>query len=127
MVTSADNSKGTEFLSSVKARSFLDSGLSDVINAWVLPSGAVIAVNFQVMNSTQEDSHEESGYKITSNFYLRYIDQAPVYVKKIILPGLFVYLKETDKLMEIYYFTGLTQQVTYKNWIAKGMLEKRET
>ncbi|KOB75950.1 Uncharacterized protein OBRU01_06549, partial [Operophtera brumata] len=40
---------GSEFLSSVKARSFLESGLSDLINAWILPTGAVIAVNFQWM------------------------------------------------------------------------------
>lgn len=80
VVTSEDNSKGTEFLSSVKARSFLDNGLSDVINAWVLPNGAVIAVNFQVTNSSQPLKKKEgdNGFRINSSFYLRYVEQAPV-------------------------------------------------
>ncbi|XP_063379827.1 ER membrane protein complex subunit 10 [Cydia fagiglandana] len=88
LVTSADN-KETEFLSSVKAQAFLDNGLSDVINAWILPNGAVIAVNFQVANGTQpivQGSQNE--YKLKSNFYLRHIDQAPVpdtasYIQKL--------------------------------------------
>lgn len=78
LVTSAENSKGTEFLSSVKAAAFLANGLSDVINAWVLPNGAVIAVSFQVTNSTQPLLKGSSSYKINSNFYLRYVEQAPV-------------------------------------------------
>lgn len=78
IVTSAD-SKQTEFLSSVKAKAFLENGLSDVINAWVLPNGAVIAVSFQVTNSSQPlIPIGNNGYRINSNFYLRYVDQAPV-------------------------------------------------
>lgn len=75
--TSADN-KETEFLSSVKAQDFLNSGLSDVISAWVLPSGAVMAINFQVDNSSQALVLGSNNYKIHSNFYLRYVEQAPV-------------------------------------------------
>ncbi|KAJ8724972.1 hypothetical protein PYW07_015930 [Mythimna separata] len=87
LVTSADNSKGTEFYSSVKAKAFLDNGLSDVINAWVLPNGAVIAVSFQVTNSSQPLPNRASN-KINSNFYLRYVEQAPVpdtatYIQKL--------------------------------------------
>lgn len=79
LVTSADN-KETEFLSSVKAQAFLENGLSDVINAWILPNGAVIAVNFQVGNGSQPVLGNKNEFKIKSNFYLRHIDQAPVYV-----------------------------------------------
>lgn len=78
VVTSADNSKGTEFFSSVKADAFLENGLSDVINAWVLPNGAVIAVSFQVTNSSQPLLKGASSHKINSNFFLRYVEQAPV-------------------------------------------------
>lgn len=88
IVTSADNSKGTEFLSSVKSASFLDNGLQDVINAWVLPNGAVTAVSFQVTNTSQPLHKISNGYKIHSSFYLRYVEQAPVpdtasYVQKL--------------------------------------------
>ncbi|KAL0839508.1 hypothetical protein ABMA28_016213 [Loxostege sticticalis] len=84
--TSADN-KETEFLSSVKAQDFLN-GLSDVISAWVLPSGAVMAINFQVDNSSQALVLGSNNYKIHSNFYLRYVEQAPVpdtasYIQKL--------------------------------------------
>ncbi|KAI8440170.1 hypothetical protein MSG28_001561 [Choristoneura fumiferana] len=87
LVTSADN-KETEFLSSVKAQAFLENGLSDVINAWILPNGAVIAVNFQVSNGSQPMLGNKNEYKINSNFYLRHIDQAPVpdtasYIQKL--------------------------------------------
>lgn len=86
LVTSAD-SKESEFLSSVKAKTFLDNGLSDVINAWVLPNGAVIAVSFQVNNSSQPRLPRSVGdeYKITSNFYLRQVEQAAVYVFLLLL------------------------------------------
>ncbi|XP_026765078.2 ER membrane protein complex subunit 10 [Galleria mellonella] len=87
LVTSADN-KGTELLSSVKARSFLENGLSDVINAWMLPNGAVTAVNFQVTNSSKALQHNKDGYLINSKFFLRYVEQAPVpdtasYIQKL--------------------------------------------
>ncbi|KAJ0179292.1 hypothetical protein K1T71_005004 [Dendrolimus kikuchii] len=87
-VTSAENNKGTEFLSSMKAQAFLENGLSDVINAWVLPSGGVIAVSFQTTNNTQSIHHNGKAFKIYSNFYLRHIDQAPVpdtasYIQKL--------------------------------------------
>lgn len=62
----------------MKARSFLDSGLSDSINAWILPTGEVISVNLQVTNASQQLSEKATGYKINSSFYLRYVDQAPV-------------------------------------------------
>lgn len=78
MVTSADN-KEFEFLSSVKAQAFLDNGLSDIINAWVLPNGALTAVSFQVANSSESLAyHSDSQYPINSIFYLRQIEQAPV-------------------------------------------------
>ncbi|XP_028037582.1 ER membrane protein complex subunit 10 [Bombyx mandarina] len=77
-ITTGENSKGTEYLSSVKAQAFLENGLSDVINAWILPNGAVIAVNFQVANSTQPLKQATNEYKLNSKFYLRYIEQAPV-------------------------------------------------
>lgn len=77
-VTSAENSKGTEFLSSMKAKAFLDSGLSDTVSTWILPNGAVTAVSFQVTNSSQPLVQGTSEYKLNSNFYLRTIDQAPV-------------------------------------------------
>ncbi|XP_028177340.1 ER membrane protein complex subunit 10 [Ostrinia nubilalis] len=85
--TSADN-KDTEFLSSVKAQAILDSGLSDVINAWVLPNGAIMAVSFQVDNASQPLVYGSNNYKIHSNFYLRYVEQAPVpdtasYIQKL--------------------------------------------
>uniref|UniRef100_A0A2H1VLM8 ER membrane protein complex subunit 10 n=1 Tax=Spodoptera frugiperda TaxID=7108 RepID=A0A2H1VLM8_SPOFR len=88
LVTSAENSKGTEFFSSVKARAFLGNGLSDVINAWVLPNGAVTAVSFQVTNASQPLSLESGTQKINSNFFLRYVEQAPVpdtatYIQKL--------------------------------------------
>lgn len=76
VVTSGEDSKGSEFLSSVKAQSFLDCGLSDMINVWVLPNGAVVAVNFQVTNTSQQ-FHQKSG-KIHTSFYLQQFDQAPV-------------------------------------------------
>ncbi|XP_030037489.2 ER membrane protein complex subunit 10 isoform X2 [Manduca sexta] len=87
LVSSADN-KGTEFLSSVKAKTFLDNGLTDAINAWMLPTGAVIAINFQVTNSSQSLQQDKDGYIINSKFYLRYVDQAPVpdtasYIQKL--------------------------------------------
>ncbi|XP_045492132.1 ER membrane protein complex subunit 10 [Colias croceus] len=86
-VTTAD-SKETEFLSSVKAKAFLENGLSDVISAWVLPSGEVIAVTFQVTNSSQSHGLHRSDYDIHSDFYLRHVDQAPVpdtasYIQKL--------------------------------------------
>ncbi|RVE43108.1 hypothetical protein evm_012249 [Chilo suppressalis] len=85
LCSSPDN-KEMEFLSSLKAKAFLDSGLSDVINVWVLPNGAVMAVNFQVDNSSQALSL--SNNKIHSKFYLRYVEQAPVpdtasYIQKL--------------------------------------------
>lgn len=88
IVTSADNSKGTEFLSSVKASTFLANGLTDVISAWVLPNGAVTAVNFQVTNSSDPLQKSNQGYRINSNFFLRYVEQAPVpdtasYIQKL--------------------------------------------
>lgn len=88
IVTSAENSKGTEFLSSMKAKAFLDSGLSDTINAWILPNGAVTAISFQVTNSSQPLLQGTNGYKLNSNFYLRSVDQAPVpdtasYIQKL--------------------------------------------
>ncbi|CAB3224954.1 unnamed protein product [Arctia plantaginis] len=88
VVTSGENSKGTEFLSSVKAGSFLANDFSDVINAWVLPNGAVIAVSFQVNNSSQLLQKQSNGHKINSSFYLRYVEQAPVpdtasYIQKL--------------------------------------------
>ncbi|CAH4033486.1 ER membrane protein complex subunit 10 [Pieris brassicae] len=88
LVTTAD-SKETEFLSSVKAKAFLENGLSDVISAWVLPNGEVIAVTFQVMNASQPNQlKQNSEYQINSNFYLRHVDQAPVpdtasYIQKL--------------------------------------------
>ncbi|XP_013185636.2 ER membrane protein complex subunit 10 [Amyelois transitella] len=88
LVTSAEN-KETEFLSSVKARAFLESGLSDVINAWVLPNGAVTVVSFQVANISRTLQYETNErYAVNSNFYLRYVDQAPVpdttsYIQKL--------------------------------------------
>lgn len=76
--TSADN-KETEFLSSVKAQAFLENGLSDVINAWILPDGVLMAVSFQVDNSSQPLMQgNNNNYKVHSNFYLRYVEQAPV-------------------------------------------------
>lgn len=78
IVTSGENTKGSEFLSSVKAKSFLDSGLADLINAWILPTGSVMAVNFQVANVSQPLTKKANGYYIDSNFYLRYVDQAAV-------------------------------------------------
>ncbi|XP_075972831.1 ER membrane protein complex subunit 10 [Anticarsia gemmatalis] len=88
VVTSADNTRGTDFLSSVKAGSFIANGLTDVINAWVLPNGAVTAVSFQVTNSSQPMQKGSNGFKINSSFYLRYVEQAPVpdtasYIQKL--------------------------------------------
>lgn len=78
LVTSADNTE-TEFLSSVKAKAFLESGLSDLINAWVLPNGAVIAVSFQITNMSQPLTQAKiDNYPINSKFYLHHVDQAPV-------------------------------------------------
>ncbi|VVC87221.1 unnamed protein product [Leptidea sinapis] len=78
LVTTAD-SKETEFLSSIKAQAFLQNALSDVISAWVMPNGEVIAVTFQVSNSSHSILLEkEAEYNLSSNFYLRYVDQAPV-------------------------------------------------
>ncbi|XP_049865038.1 ER membrane protein complex subunit 10 [Pectinophora gossypiella] len=87
VVTSADI-KEAEFLSSMKAQAFLDNGLSDMINAWVLPNGAVIAVSFQVTNKSQPLVQDKEGYSINSNFFLRYVEQAPVpdtasYIQKL--------------------------------------------
>ncbi|CAK1578297.1 unnamed protein product [Parnassius mnemosyne] len=89
LVTAADSTE-TEFLSSVKAKAFMDNGLSDVINAWVLPNGAVIAVSFQVNNSSQSriPRSVNNDYKITSNFYLRHVEPAAVpdtasYIQKL--------------------------------------------
>ncbi|CAG4964838.1 unnamed protein product [Parnassius apollo] len=89
LVTAAD-SKESEFLSSVKAKAFMDNGLSDVVNAWVLPNGAVIAVSFQVNNSSQSrfPRSVNNDYKITSNFYLRHVEPAAVpdtasYIQKL--------------------------------------------
>ncbi|XP_041972830.1 ER membrane protein complex subunit 10-like [Aricia agestis] len=88
LVTSADT-KETEFFSSVKAAAFLESGLSDLISVWVLPCGEVIAVNFQVANSSKTDTQYRSPtYDINSKFYLRQVDQAPVpdtasYIQKL--------------------------------------------
>ncbi|XP_050677012.1 ER membrane protein complex subunit 10 [Leptidea sinapis] len=88
LVTTAD-SKETEFLSSIKAQAFLQNALSDVISAWVMPNGEVIAVTFQVSNSSHSILLEkEAEYNLSSNFYLRYVDQAPVpdtasYIQKL--------------------------------------------
>ncbi|XP_014355826.2 ER membrane protein complex subunit 10 [Papilio machaon] len=77
LVTAADT-KETEFFSSVKAKAFLENGLTDVINAWVLPNGAVIAVSFQVNNSSEYQFPQSvnNEYKIKSNFYLRHVEPA---------------------------------------------------
>ncbi|CAK1551742.1 unnamed protein product [Leptosia nina] len=88
LVSTAEG-KEIEFLSSVKAKGLLENGLSDIISAWVLPSGEVIAVTFQVMNSTQTNAlNLDSEYPINSDFYLRHVDQAPVpdtasYIQKL--------------------------------------------
>ncbi|XP_068627896.1 ER membrane protein complex subunit 10 [Battus philenor] len=89
LVTAAD-SKEVEFFSSVKAKAFLDNGLADVINAWVLPNGAVIAVSFQVNNSSESQLplNINKEHKVTSNFYLRQVEQATVpdtasYIQKL--------------------------------------------
>ncbi|CAH2268155.1 jg8162 [Pararge aegeria aegeria] len=90
LVTSAD-SKETEFLSSVKAKLFLENRLSDVISAWILPNGDVIAITFQV-NSYSSHNHslqyDQAEYPLHSNFYIRHVDQAPVpdtasYIQKL--------------------------------------------
>ncbi|OWR42639.1 hypothetical protein KGM_211848 [Danaus plexippus plexippus] len=79
LVTTSD-SKEVEFLSSVKAKYFLGSGLSDVINAWVLPNGEVMAVTFQVTNTSNGNVLEatDAEYEINSKFYVNHVDQAPV-------------------------------------------------
>lgn len=79
LVTSAD-SKEIELFSSVKAQLFLNTGLSDIINAWVLPNGEVIAVSFQVANSSfvQSLDYENNEYEVNSKFFVRHVDQAPV-------------------------------------------------
>lgn len=87
-VTSAENVKGTEFISSMKAQAFLENSLSDVINTWVLPNGAVVAVNFQTTNNTQSRYSKENGYKVNTNFYLRHVELAPIpdtasYIQKV--------------------------------------------
>ncbi|XP_023949333.2 ER membrane protein complex subunit 10 [Bicyclus anynana] len=89
LVTSAD-SKETEFLSSVKAKLFLENRLSDVISSWILPNGEVIAVTFQVNNLSQNQSlqYHKGEYPINSNFYVRHVDLAPVpdtasYIQKL--------------------------------------------
>ncbi|XP_059060135.1 ER membrane protein complex subunit 10 [Achroia grisella] len=87
LVTSADN-QGTELISSVKARSFLENGLSDVINAWMLPNGAITAVNFQATNSSKPLQASKDGYLVNSKFYLRHVELAPVpdttsYIQKL--------------------------------------------
>ncbi|XP_034825701.1 ER membrane protein complex subunit 10 [Maniola hyperantus] len=89
VVTSADN-KELEFQSSVKAKLFLENRLSDVISAWILPNGDVIAVTFQVNNSPQNHTlqYDKPEYPLHSNFYVRHVDQAPVpdtatYIQKL--------------------------------------------
>ncbi|XP_072941922.1 ER membrane protein complex subunit 10 [Epargyreus clarus] len=85
IVTTGDKEEA-EFLSSVKAQAFLESGLMDIINVWMLPNGEVIAVNIQVANSS-EPKTTSHGY-IHSNVYIHHIDQAPVpdtasYIQKL--------------------------------------------
>lgn len=87
-VTSAEN-KELSFLSSVKAQAFLDNSLTDIINAWVLPNGAIAAVSFQVANFSEPLDRKAEEYSINSEFYLRQVDQAPVpdtasYVQKLV-------------------------------------------
>ncbi|CAH0717225.1 unnamed protein product, partial [Brenthis ino] len=89
LVTSAD-SKEIELFSSVKAQLFLDTGLSDIINAWVLPNGEVMAVSFQVANLSfvQSLDYERNEYEVNSKFFVRHVDQAPVpdtasYIQKL--------------------------------------------
>ncbi|CAH0628940.1 unnamed protein product [Chrysodeixis includens] len=88
IVTTADNSEGTEFFSSVKADAFIEKGLADIINVWVLPNGAVIAVSFQVTNTTQPLNKDAKSHQVYSNFFLRYVELAPIpdtasYVQKL--------------------------------------------
>lgn len=102
-MTTAD-SKETEFLSSVKAKAFLENGLSDVVSAWVLPNGEVIAVTFQVMNATQPDPlKQDSQYQINSNFYLRHVDQAPVYVPIFVTKFPYTYILSNCFLWSIQF------------------------
>ncbi|KAF9411807.1 hypothetical protein HW555_009504 [Spodoptera exigua] len=74
LVTSAENSKGTEFFSSVKARAFLGNGLSEFFS-----------VSFQVTNASQPLSLESGTQKINSNFYLRYVamPDTATYIQKL--------------------------------------------
>lgn len=81
LVTSADSNE-IEIFSSVKAQLFLDNGLSDVINAWVLPNGEVIAVNFQVANSSLHNNdlnyERNDEYALNTKFFIHHVEQAPV-------------------------------------------------
>ncbi|CAG9563634.1 unnamed protein product [Danaus chrysippus] len=90
LVTTSDSIREIEYLSSVKAKYFLDSRLSDVINAWILPNGEVMAVTFQVTNTTNGNVLEATAaeYEINSKFYVNHVDQAPVpdtatYIQKL--------------------------------------------
>ncbi|KAG7305425.1 hypothetical protein JYU34_009496 [Plutella xylostella] len=87
IVTSPDNND-SEFLSSVKAKTFLENGLNDVISVWVLPSGTVMSVSFQATNTSKPLKQKNEQYHITSKFYLHHVEQAPIpdtasYIQKL--------------------------------------------
>nr|XP_026491718.1 ER membrane protein complex subunit 10 isoform X1 [Vanessa tameamea] len=89
-LVSTAESKDVEIISFVRAKRFLESGLSDIIRAWVLPNGEVIALSLQVANTSQPKNieYKSSEYKLNSTFYIRHVDPAPLpdtasYIQKL--------------------------------------------
>ncbi|XP_046978558.1 ER membrane protein complex subunit 10 isoform X1 [Vanessa cardui] len=89
-LVSTAESKDVEIFSFVRAKRFLESGLSDIIRAWVLPNGEVIALSLQVANTSElkDVEYRSSEYKLNSTFYIRHVDPAPLpdtasYIQKL--------------------------------------------
>ncbi|CAH2091905.1 unnamed protein product [Euphydryas editha] len=89
-LVSTAETKDVEIFTFIKAKSFLENGLSDIIRAWVLPNGEVIALSLQAANSSQSKSMEykNAENKLNSSFYIRHVDQAPLpdtasYIQKL--------------------------------------------
>ncbi|XP_045459670.1 ER membrane protein complex subunit 10 [Melitaea cinxia] len=79
-LVSTAESKDVEIVTFIKAKSFLENGLSDIIRAWVLPNGEVIALSLQAGNTSQTKpiEYKSTDNKLNSSFYIRHVDQAPL-------------------------------------------------
>lgn len=79
-LVSTAESKDVEIVTFIKAKSFLENGLSDIIRAWVLPNGEVIALSLQTGNTSQPKpiEYKSTDNKLNSSFYIRHVDQAPL-------------------------------------------------